>query len=478
MTTFPPTNMSLNSEKDEQDPLDDEEAQDDYVSSDDEEEKQEELEKNAAKENGEILRGIISCVKEVNSDGKEINKKRIAEGLQKFIGTVMETNKAHLEKKATNRKTILHMIADAAIEDKKGVINLKPLIAHLTQHHRHLTLQINRDELTPLHYAIKKKASRVVEYMVAALDTPSKELKPTLKEVVLKTGNGKNNCLHSAVVDARSKSKIILSLIKRVRDPEIVCAKNPERLTPLHLAVEYGRCSENQVTVVEEMIKHWNVALDVNVLSEEGKGSEERSVFRHHEWSRAREQKPRRGNPTNPQKPKKEPSSETKVRESGAPTPVPQPIKPSSVSTGNKSNQTMQPVSDKPTSKNSDDSKPALYGQGIQRQGTASEKGFQDHVRSKEDKTTGHGKALGKKNTKGDAMGKTQPKDWMETTKPIMTQDDAADRIRDKLKMHYMCTRDDHRQILSFLYGPHEGRYQLHCSTSEYKSVTVPNNLQ
>lgn len=41
---------------------------------------------------------------------------------------------------------------------------------------------------------------------------------------------------------------------------------------------------------------------------------------------------------------------------------------------------------------------------------------------------------------------------------PRTSQDEAANQIRDRLKMYYMCTRHDHRQILTFLYDPNEGK--------------------
>jgi hypothetical protein len=325
----------------------------------------------------------------------------------------------------------------------------------------------------------------------------SAALKSNLDEVLLIQDNTKNNCLHTAMMDPRRT--IIIDLIKRVQSPSTFCAKNDDKLTPMHLAVEYERCSEKQLEIIDAMIQYWDAdhtALDVNVLGEDSDECEERSVFRHHQWTRERAVKsiPLRNNvPAKDIAPAKEsalgkdvaPGKESimgkttstgkdSVKNNATQSPIEKPGKnatfekdPSGLGHPANSSQPVKPPA--PSSGPKSGIKPpasaakAEIQQGIARKPTFIERDTPKHEGAKQDNPTtnkadGQPKPTEKDKIKSDTT-KTADRthDTTETKAPKMSQEEAADKIRERLKMRYMLTRDDHRQILSFLYGPNEG---------------------
>lgn len=251
----------------------------------------------------EIFKDVINKVR--NFDVKVENG---PEKLRESVAKELEARKEDLSKRtADDQKNILHVIAETAGENKeKGVSNLAFLIKDLIRLHPNLAVEEDDENTTPLHRAIKKRAGRVVEYMSEALGD-------RLDEVIQIEDKMKNNCLHSAASEAKHKNGIIAGLIPLVRSPKSFGAKNIYKLTPMHIAMEYDNCSSKLPDIIESMITHWDLkyvaldekhaALNVNVLGEEGDEYEERSVFRHCQWTRERAAKrdAKKDNPAVPQ---------------------------------------------------------------------------------------------------------------------------------------------------------------------------------
>jgi ankyrin repeat protein len=366
--------------------------------------------------------------------------------LEDLVKRELDKHKLELVKKATDRKTILHMIAETASDTRsKGTRNLEPLIKELLRRHPDLALEQDRTKTTPLHSAIKSKERRIVRYMCDALEG---EL---LDKVLLIQDNNKYNCLHTAVAETKSNT-IIIGLIKRVKSPATYCAKNDDKLTPMHLAVDFERCNARQLEVVDAMIEHWDSALDVNVLSEDSHSSEERSVFRHHQWTchRASQRMSEKESTT-----KQTASKLTKESVGKKPQESTHPYNPSVAPLGPKSTQTPSFNATK-----------ANYPQKLTKRPTTLDPSQElaDHPLNVP--PTGNRDGLGKpgekKSSKNETVNNIVPTRGVKGTKPPeMSQGDAAAEIGVKLKMHYMRTRDDHMQIISFLYEPNAGMYRI-----------------
>jgi hypothetical protein len=223
----------------------------------------------------------------------------------------------------------------------------------------------------------------------------------------------------------------------------------------MHLAVEFERCSARQLEVIDAMIERWDKALDVNVLCGESNRNLERSVYRHHQWTRLRATQKR-----------SEKESTVKVTSTN----------PGITSTGKKFQEGSHPHMAEKGSPNlalipmqapSINANKLSYPQKLPRKPTMTDVTHEalDHsvnllsaggknLEKSRDRAAKPGE---KKSGKSEPLSNTDVARLVNTKPPEMSQEDAATEIGNKLKMHYMCTRDDHSQIISFLYEPNAG---------------------
>ena len=121
-----------------------------------------------------------------------------------------------------------------------------------------------------LYYAIQMK----LEWFIKAL----LDIKTLDKEVwqrVLCTGP---NCIHMAI-SVGLRPSLIVGLIENV-SKNMLAAQDDSGLTPLHLAVEYSRCTKERRKIVRALLEHGDSALDKRG------GSKALSVYQHHMASR------------------------------------------------------------------------------------------------------------------------------------------------------------------------------------------------
>lgn len=428
-----------------------------------------------------IIQSLKTFKKSKDNDGKEQLRKFIEQ--QKGIYLASPDG----SQMATRQSNILHIIAEQSNKQNKiGVSNFEPFIKAVTELHPGLLSAKNDDALTPIHLAIKKSSGRIVQYLSNALGD-------RLEEVIAMQDRDGNNCLHAAVLQSNSKSTITTELIPKVRSSEIYCAVNNKSLTPMHLAVDYAGCSEKLVKVVETMITHWDPidpshggelkALDVHVLDKYHQSPGLRSVYRYHQHTckqgRPQAQVDEVAKTFKSPKdtvlrvadgPRPEPTTSDTHRpqEMMKPDPVvPQPARPNKTRQGTDSNQSKQ----RSTADNHIDSKPIFCAatQNSRRNSIQNMKEVDSnkHMYSRKLDSILVDRKSGTSDLKA---GAAEQKTGSLNSTPEMSgpkvnkNDDAKDRpraakqIQEKLKMHYMCSRSDQRQISQFLYEPHEGR--------------------
>ncbi|KAM6482792.1 hypothetical protein HDV62DRAFT_335409 [Trichoderma sp. SZMC 28011] len=158
-----------------------------------------------------------------------------------------------------------------------------------------LCTQDSHDQ-TGLHKAIHHKNRRMIRYVLEAYDKYSKSRDWNLDQVLgIPSALDGNNIVHLAIKDMTpvpQTDEEWLNMINKIIDAasaKTLKMQNKDGLTPLHLAVEGGKCNSSQFQIVEKLIHKCDDALDVHQHN-----NESNSVYQHHiktyaEWKKADE---------------------------------------------------------------------------------------------------------------------------------------------------------------------------------------------
>ncbi|CAN9474906.1 unnamed protein product [Alternaria alternata] len=343
-----------------------------------------------------------------------------------------------------NPRNLLHMIVEAGRDSASA---LKPLVEHVIKHHCHLMKETDSAGTTPLQAAIIGGITKLVEYMCDAYNA-----KGDIDVVLALVDSENNNCLHKAMLSKHKYARrIALKLIKRVRNTKTLEAQNNEFKTPLHIAVEWERCTESQMDVVRALVNACDAALNVNV----GADIEpcRLSVYRYHEKTRQAAKKAEAGAKDTREERSGNRSSDKTVtssrnaKESSKSVPggqqvpkAPDQVRPVPTYQLNRSKEQPQSRHKDPVAEQQD-----LPMKGIQRQPTRL-----DTTTASESKPGGKlSVAMSPAVSKAPASGTNKTSKHKE----VVTEA-TANAIRDFLKLYYMGTQEDHESIVSFLYGP------------------------
>lgn len=154
--------------------------------------------------------------------------------------------------------TALHILADKKPLEKD---DFKDLVKYLVKSDQDLLLQVDDNSgYTPLHLAIYRRNRSMIKWICAACDEIDAALeekgKGYIDAVLRKKGTLlKRNCIHLAIDSAKSgKDKTARSLVD-MASAETLADKDEKGNTPLALAVEYQRCNEGQIKLVEAIVE-------------------------------------------------------------------------------------------------------------------------------------------------------------------------------------------------------------------------------
>ncbi len=166
--------------------------------------------------------------------------------------------------------TLLHkLIVDAK---DKVISKYEPLVKLLIERHPDLMTETAGDaEKTPLYTAISKKRDKLVLLMC--------EAHPDIDAILGIPCYHSENCLHIAI-RRNIVPKTAIFLIQHASEATL-CAKDDKGNTPLHLAVDYDRCIEAQLEVVQALISRCANAMDERTTKLN------LSPYRYHEHTRA-----------------------------------------------------------------------------------------------------------------------------------------------------------------------------------------------
>ncbi|KAG6356900.1 hypothetical protein INS49_014775 [Diaporthe citri] len=177
----------------------------------------------------------------------------------------LRQKRTYLAKKTTKNMTLLHLIAERPRNDMPDMKNLKGLVSALVKLEDNLLAERDHNDKTPLFLAITNKNRRLARVMCEAHHDINSILG------IGKTNNARStNCIHEAIKNKSSPrdEKFLVDLISKAK-ADTLCAMDEEGLTPLHLAVEYERCDETQLKIVQALVKEGEKALDKTYQHEE-----------------------------------------------------------------------------------------------------------------------------------------------------------------------------------------------------------------
>ncbi|KAL1640281.1 hypothetical protein SLS58_007097 [Diplodia intermedia] len=363
----------------------------------------------------------------------------------KYLANPKNEYHNYLNRKTDNEGCLLHKIARC---DRTSIGTLKPLIQYLIENHSHLMKHKNTDGKTPLQLAIQCGVDELVKAMCDAVNAEE------LDTILSIPDSSKSNCLHNAMrVKRRNARDIALDLIGRVQNKALFTTRNQDEHTPLHIAVEYERCTEKQLNIVRKLVDTCYEALDVNVLSED---SRQISVYRHHQDTRqnylARQNKiegRQEGNMEKGQREKYQPSSKVLANLS-APQAPNQSLRRGSLISGKKPEKNSAAVSDfepqllgrKKTFVETDVGGNSVHGD-LQIAGVSGKVGNPLlHIPGAQ------AQASAPETQKKDDEARRKKKEKEKMTEKW------ANEVRDLLKISFMRTREDHEAMVSFFYGP------------------------
>lgn len=199
---------------------------------------------------------------------------RDADELKKFA----EHNKDYLGKTTAaaddDHNTLLHLLVDDAKD--KVFDKYQPLVKLLIDRYPELLEIKDNSDRTPLYISISKKREKLVRFMCNTHpDTDAILGIPCLRT---------DYCLHVAI-KKNVKPDLIIFLIEHAGE-RALCAQDDMGKTPLHLAVEYERCTDAQLQVVKALIKQCDKAMDKRTIEPDCF-----SPYRYHEYTRAEAKK-------------------------------------------------------------------------------------------------------------------------------------------------------------------------------------------
>ncbi|KAE9368896.1 hypothetical protein N431DRAFT_547753 [Stipitochalara longipes BDJ] len=351
-----------------------------------------------------------------------------------------------------NQYNLLHLLAISDKETLPPIEKLDPLVKILVRLPEDLLAARDGELKTPLYIAATraKKMHRLLRVMC--------EAHANIDSILGIQCFDKETCLHF-VIRKKIPQAHILYLIG-LAGKETLCVKDNQGNTPLHHAVNYELCSEDQIKIVRALVAKSDASMDI--ANKKGL-----SPYRYHEETHSEannkakkaQQTPQRSLAKELDRGGSQGKPEGSVmdgfgrqdrwdpRQHGLPAAMP-----------NQGPPPPRPLQRVNTMSNAP---PGKYGVGSSRTAAAQVDSpkIKPTIETNEEQVAGSvdGKTLAKrpnlKNRKS-SKGQSKTKDTKEETKP---SPETANAIKSFLKLHYLRTRK-HDAAVEFLYGPSQER--------------------
>ena len=147
-------------------------------------------------------------------------------------------------------RTLLHLLVDVATD--QCIDKYEPLVKLVINEHPDILEKRDRVKETSLYYAVSMKRNELVRLMCSTHTDINKVLR------IVCSGD-KDTCVHAAIRKSVAPD-LTLFLIGKASE-EVLCIQDSDEKTPLHIAVEYKRCTKEQLQVVETLAKRCKEAM-------------------------------------------------------------------------------------------------------------------------------------------------------------------------------------------------------------------------
>ena len=155
-------------------------------------------------------------------------------------------------------KTLLHMLVEPAKD--QFFERYEPLVRLIMREHPDILEESDsRVNETPLYCAISKKRNQLVQLMCNTHTDINSVLRITCS-------SNKDTCVHAAIRKSVAP-ELALFLISKASE-EVLCLQDSDGNTPLHIAVEYKRCTNEQLQIVELLAKRCKESMHKRSLGE------------------------------------------------------------------------------------------------------------------------------------------------------------------------------------------------------------------
>lgn len=231
----------------------------------DEDEDNEDNEEVSVKKKFEEIKHYLQNDKINLRDADEL--KKFAEHYKDYLGkTTAAADDDH--------NTLLHLLVDDAKD--KVFDKYQPLVKLLIDCYPKLLEIKDNSDRTPLYISISKRREKLVRFMC--------DTHPNIDAILGIPCLRSDYCLHMAI-KKNIKPDLTIFLIEHA-DEWALCAQDDMGKTPLHLAVEYERCTDAQLQVVKALIKQCDKAMNKRTIEPNCF-----SPYGYHEYTRAEAKK-------------------------------------------------------------------------------------------------------------------------------------------------------------------------------------------
>jgi hypothetical protein len=185
---------------------------------------------------------------QLNAETKNAKGSEAIHGFTEQVGRFNKQNRAYF-RGGRQEFTIIHTLFDSDYKDD-AIEDFKPLLRLFLHLDPDLLDVKSRYDETPIHKAISEKFANAVQYLC--------QIAPDTSSAFICQGFKKNTCLHAAI---KQKIRTVMSLLEK-SDERTLMAKDDDSNTPLHVAVEYKRCEEKHIQLVEAIVTKCPAALN------------------------------------------------------------------------------------------------------------------------------------------------------------------------------------------------------------------------
>ncbi|RSL52172.1 hypothetical protein CEP54_011046 [Fusarium duplospermum] len=179
----------------------------------------------------------------------------------------VDSRKMEWHKTTREGQNFLHVLADCN-SSRKSVTSLQWLMSRALLRLPHLIGSMDKKNRTPLTAALLNK-NEAFSYAACLNLKPGtrQRFKEPLESECENQGSDRGaTCLHTALTCEFNKEDLRQDIVKVMCSfvpDKMFTVKDHMRRTPLHLAVEYDRCCNAQVGIVEELLRWGPQALDI-----------------------------------------------------------------------------------------------------------------------------------------------------------------------------------------------------------------------